>query len=272
MKYNIQDDIGNHFLDHAVQQLKAGKKFVLVLDNIDWDVKVHDMRSDKQNTSVHAVATSIVFDRVSSGHLPDNGPQKSLADCQLRSLLKLTDEDDRCTRERYKIFLGKILCELFPAFEFLRSVVPARTPCRYQDEMSSESVVVPLPVLMKDEKKYADAVDVLDQCEGWLRDLYSRAGLCPHPDQAHVPPGPSIAAPSRPDQPASHVPSTAQPDDPLAKVRVPCFGDQLTRVRLAGAKDLRAGAHTPQDRLDHLYPYRIVDWHTKRSFLKVRPN
>ena len=59
MKYNIQDDIGNHFLDHAVQQHKAGKKFVLVLDNIDWDVKVHDMRSDKQNTSVHAVATSI---------------------------------------------------------------------------------------------------------------------------------------------------------------------------------------------------------------------
>ena len=52
-------------------------------------------------------------------------------------------------------------------------------------------------------------------------------------------------------------------DDPLARVRIPCFGDQLTRVRLAGAKDLRAG------RLDHLYPFRIVDWHTKRSFLKV---
>ena len=272
MKYNIQDDFGNHFLDHAVEQLKAGKKFVLVLDNIDWDVKVHDMRSDKQNTSVHAVATSIVFDRVSSGHLPDNGPQKSLADCQLRDLLKLTDEDDRCTRERYKIFLGKILSELIPAFEFLRSVVPARTPCRYQDEMSSESVVVPLPVLMKDEKKYADVVDVLDQCEGWLRDLYSRAGLCPHPDQVHVPPGPPVVGPSRPDQPGSHVPPTPQPDDPMAKIRVPCFGDQLTRVRLAGAKDLRAGAHSPRDRLDHLYPYRIVDWHTKRSFLKVRPN
>ena len=45
MKYNIQDDIGNHFLDHAVQQLKVGKKFSLVLDNIDWDVKVrHEVR------------------------------------------------------------------------------------------------------------------------------------------------------------------------------------------------------------------------------------
>lgn len=93
----------------------------------------------------------------------------------------------------------------------------------------------------------------------------------PPPDQVHVNPGPPIAAPSRPDQPASHVPPAPQPDDPLANVKIPCFGDQLTRVRFAGAKDLRAGSHIPQDRFHHLYPFRIVDWHTKRSFLKVRP-
>lgn len=77
-------------------QLKEGKKFVLVLDNIDWEVKVHDMRSESQNTSVHAVASSLVFDRVTSGHLPDNGPQKCFADCQMKELLKLSDEEERC--------------------------------------------------------------------------------------------------------------------------------------------------------------------------------
>lgn len=270
MKYTIQDNIGSHFLDHAVQLVKEGKRFVLVLDNIDWDVKAHDMRSDKQNKSVHAVATSIVFDRVNSDHLPDGGPKKCLTNCNMKDLFKLSDEEQRCTTERYKIFLGRILCEFFPAFQFLRGVVPARTPCQYQAEMSSESVVVPLPVLMKDEKKYADVVHVLDQLEVWIHQIYSRAGICVPPDLEHVPPGPPIAAPSRPDQPSSHVPPVPQPDDPLAKVKVPCFGDQLTRVRFAGAKDLRAGSHTAQDRLDHLYPFRIVDWHTKRSFLKVR--
>ncbi|KAK2552056.1 hypothetical protein P5673_027089 [Acropora cervicornis] len=40
MKYTIQEDIGHHFLDNAVQLVKEGKKFVLVLDNIDWDLKV----------------------------------------------------------------------------------------------------------------------------------------------------------------------------------------------------------------------------------------
>lgn len=105
-----------------------------------------------------------------------------------------------------------------------------------------------------------------------MREIYSRAGICAAQDEEGVlpVPPPPVAVPSRPDQPGSHVPPVPQPDDPLVNIKVPCFGDQLTRVRLAGATDLRAGSHTPQDRLDHLYPFRIVDWHTKRSFLKVK--
>ncbi len=104
--------------------------------------------------------------------------------------------------------------------------------------MSTKSVVVPLPVLMMVEKKYAELVDVLDQLEVWMREIYSKAGMCDPADPDHFPPGPPVAAPSRPDQPSSHVPPVPEIDDPLANVKVPCSGDQLTRVRLAGAKDL----------------------------------
>ena len=51
--------------------------------------------------------------------------------------------------------------------------------------------------------------------------------MCAPPHEEHVPPGPPIAAPSRPDQPASHVPPVPQPDDPLANVKVPCLGINL---------------------------------------------
>jgi len=270
MKYTVQEEIGKHFLDRAVQLLKEGKTFVLVLDNIDWDVKVHDMRSDQQNRSVHAVATSMVFDRISSSNIPDNGPKKNLNDCNLMDLLTLSVQEIQCMRERYKIFLGRILCESFPAFNVLKDVLPAHTACRYSAEMRTQSVVVPLPVLMKDEKKYSDLVDVLDQLEAWVREIYAKAGLCNPAEEDHIPPAPPILAPSRPDQPSSHLPPVPSEDDPLVDVKIPCFGDQLTRVRLAGAKDLRVGCHTPRDRLDHLYPFRIVDWHAKRSFLKVQ--
>ena len=64
MKYQILDDIGKQFLDRAAELVKSGHTFVYVLDNIDWEEKAHDMRS------VHAVATSIVFNRVSDKSCP----------------------------------------------------------------------------------------------------------------------------------------------------------------------------------------------------------
>lgn len=97
MKPKIQENIGSHFLDHAVELVKQGKKFVLVLHNIDWEVKVHDMPSDNQNKSVDAVATSIVFDCVATDDLFDNGPKKCLSDCNMRELLKLSEQEQRCT-------------------------------------------------------------------------------------------------------------------------------------------------------------------------------
>ena len=56
-----------------------------------------------------------------------------------------------------------------------------------------------------------------------------------------------LSGTSHPGQPLSHIHPVADPDDPLANLKVPCFGDQLTRVRFAGAKDLRVGCHTPRD-------------------------
>ena len=137
--------------------------------------------------------------------------------------------------------------EFLPAYDFLKDVVPDHTPCEYHEEMNTKSVVVPLPVLLKDEKKYAEVVDVLDQLEVWAHEIYSKAGLCVPADPDHVPPAPAIGPPARPDQPASHVPPVPQIEDPLSNVKIPCYGDQLTRVRLAGAKDLRAGCYCSSD-------------------------
>ena len=108
--------------------------------------------------------------------------------------------------------------------------------------MSAKSVVIPFPVLMKDEKKYSEVVDVLDQLETWVYDIHNKAGLVSHSEVATNPSSPPMPPhslhSSKPDQPLSHVPSVPDPKDPIAGVKVPCIGDQLTRVRFAGAKDL----------------------------------
>ena len=120
------------------------------------------------------------------------------------------------------------------------------------------------------KKKCAECVDVMDMVEEWTHQIYSAAGLCQssgstpfshsvsastsqpaffdaNPDPSQPMSSSSIVASSqlapqqhsRPDQPASHIPPNLSDEDPLCGVRVPCFGDQLTRVRMAGAKDHR---------------------------------
>ena len=68
---------------------------------------------------------------------------------------------------------------------------------------------------------------------------------------------------TRPDQRRAQIPQTSTDDDPLKGFQIPCFGDELTKVRFAVAHELRTGCHRAKQRLDHLYPYRIVGWHVQ---------
>ena len=55
IKYAIQEEVGKHFFDSAIKLVQEGKTFAFVLDNIDRDVRVHGMRFESQNKSVHGV-------------------------------------------------------------------------------------------------------------------------------------------------------------------------------------------------------------------------
>ena len=273
------DNIGQHFLERAIELVKSGHKFVFVLDNIDWEEKAHDVRSDNQNKSVHAVATSIVFDRIPRAgieNLPDDGPQRDLKTCNVRNVVSVSDAEMEVIRKRYRILLARLLFEHLPEFRVFEAHIPSVTYCKYSEQTCLKSEVITMPILLKDEKKYSECVDVLDQLEKWTYEIHSGAGLCNIVETSSgVTPetaAPAIENRSRPDQPASHFPPVPSSDDPIPGVKIPCYGDQLTRVRLAGSKDLRAGCHSATQRFDHLYPFCIVDWHTKRSFLKVFMN
>lgn len=124
MKYPIMEDIGKHFIDRAADLVKSGHSFVYVLDNIDWEEKAHDMRQDVQNRSVHAVATSIVFNRVPDKGLLDSGPQHSLRDCNVHQLVDINLLEFEAIRDRYRILVANILFENFPAFAMFRNIYP----------------------------------------------------------------------------------------------------------------------------------------------------
>ena len=48
--------------------------------------------------------------------------------------------------------------------------------------MAKKSTIIPLPMRMKDEKKYEDVVDILDSYEQELEDIYVIAGVVRKPN------------------------------------------------------------------------------------------
>ena len=92
--------------------------------------------------------------------------------------------------------------------------------------------------------------------EEWTEHIYKASGM--FKDQPDQPPAfaPLAQVPTQPDQPRSHIPTEASDFDPLQRIKIPCFDDELTRVRFTGACDLCSGCHTAKQHLDHLY--RIV--------------
>ncbi len=69
---------------------------------------------------VHAVATSMVFSRVSSDKLPDDGPQKDVKTCNFREIVSVTDDETESIKSRYGMFVARILIENFPEFSTLK--------------------------------------------------------------------------------------------------------------------------------------------------------
>ena len=101
-----------------------------------------------------------------------------------------------------------------------KQYVPQVTTCSYAPEMASKSEVLTMPVFMKDEKKYLEYVDVLDQLEKWTKEI-SYAGLClSESDQNDDATTPTISGSSRPDQTASHVPPRPSENDLLNGVKL----------------------------------------------------
>ena len=264
------DKIGLHNHDQVVEEVKKGKKLQGTGDNWDLEIRAHDMRKANQNRDLHYFASNLIVERVPCESLSQESPQLDLGKVP-NSLFLLNDDETRKLREDFKVLVGRILVKHIDSLAFLKSIIPEHITSKYPNEMAQKSTIVPLEIQFKEEKKYDDVVDILCSYENTLEDIYSKAGVIniPQGTKPATADGTSLTgARSNPSQPGAHIRRDDEQDH-MRKVSVPFGGDQLTRVRFAGAKDLRRGCHGAKDRFDHCSPFTIEMFHTKMAFVQV---
>ena len=74
----------------------------------------------------------------------------------------------------YAVIIGRILSQL-PAFKWLKKLLPRHIDHDHSEPMSKPSKVFSLPLQFKNEAKYEDCVDILDEYHVQMKDLYMEA-------------------------------------------------------------------------------------------------
>ncbi|XP_033748132.1 uncharacterized protein LOC117333109 [Pecten maximus] len=227
----------DHFAEysnrHILGKIADGKDGKINGDNLDIYVRTNDMRMDRKNRDYHYFASDLIFDRVCVQNLDNTKPVGNVEDIPYEHFVPSTVED-KSYKDSLKILLGRILSEHLDGFKWMKPVIPHHIPHELQDVMCKKSEVFWLPIMLKNEARYSDCVQIMNEYEKLVCSWYSRVGRGGELDHLQVPVG----------------------------------GDQLTRVRLQGAKNLVAGALTPKDRLEHLYPVIMEMFHTLQDLLE----
>ncbi|CAB4003354.1 Hypothetical predicted protein [Paramuricea clavata] len=166
-KTNLLDIIGNHYSDSVIKAVKDGKNLQGTGDNWDMKIHVHEMQSFHQNQDLHYFASNPIVERVPCQNLSPNAPRRDIIKLP-HSVFLLSDEEEIKLREDFKVLVGRVLVAGIQSLSFFKSVITEHIPHKYQKEMSEKSIIVPLPMQLKDEKKYSDIVDILDYYENEL--------------------------------------------------------------------------------------------------------
>ncbi|KAL5467435.1 hypothetical protein EMCRGX_G031658 [Ephydatia muelleri] len=227
--------------DTAPTDLEEWCGFRLVGDNIDKTIGPRDMRLNNQSKSLHYFHVYAVKDRVDVRHLSPSVTMLSPGDMDVTKFLP-SDEDNETLLANYKVLMARVITKHVPGLAHLSPLIP-NIRHAHSDSMSKKSEVVPLGVLLKNENKLDEMVEIMDELQKYI-----------------------------PSKTTVQVFDDGNGDVERMEIHhlspIVLGGDQLTTARAIGSQRMRKNSHETTRRLVGFIPV-TEDWHTKVCFMKA---
>ena len=147
--------------------LSAEEPIKFVGDNVQKSKGVRDARSDHQKSMLHMYSMLVVRGRVSEPDLPSTGSTADLSTLKPESFLP-NETDVRDLRLHLCVLVGQVLCEYIKCLKSFSSIVLKHIPHEYYSEMSKKSETYFLDILMKNEAKHSDMLDIMITAHNYL--------------------------------------------------------------------------------------------------------
>lgn len=218
--------IEKHYVDELRSAIGNDNTFRFVGDNINWKTRANDQRFDRAGKMNNAFAAIAIVQNCKFDECSNEQPSVS----NITSDFLLPNESDlRAVQNLFAIIVTKVIVDHFPILSYLDVFDTSTFGC-HNAKLTSKNKVINLPIMFKNEQHIADVVDIMDEFEKILVDVYG--------------------------------------DKLNPSVQIHIGGDQLTRERFSSAKRIRATAKTDLTRYQHLQPISFEFFHLEMKYLE----
>ncbi|CAC5402481.1 unnamed protein product [Mytilus coruscus] len=170
------------------EQIAKGNDGKLNGDNLDIYVTTNDVRMEKQEQRLPLFASDITFDRVKVSHLSNSTPIGNTETVALKEMIPSLEED-ALYKNALKVILSRVIVNYCESFNWMKPIIPKHIQHPLQEVMSQKSSIHWLPIMLKNEAKYADCVQIMASYEDHLSTWYRKAGRGGDLDNLQVPVG-----------------------------------------------------------------------------------
>ncbi len=221
-----------HFNKQLINNIKEGKRLRLVGDNVDVTFGVKYERLHKHVHMEHWFGSVAIFQQPLFADLPATRPQLDLMTTS-NDLFMLTNEDLTRMKHNFILHIGKIGVKHLPCLKVFKRVIPKHILGTDSTKLATKADIVPLECLPYNETQYSESIKILESYDKLIRSSFSEA------------------------------------DTEIPMGRIHIGGDQKTRERFSGSKNVLAGCVTDEERCTVLGPITFEMFHFKMKVLNV---